>query len=367
MFTRQQTKKIRIGNVFIGAGGPILVQSMANTATSDAAKTVEQIKRLTDAGCEIARVAVPDVKAASRLGLIKKKISLPLVADIHFDHNLALMAIDQGVDKIRINPGNIGSKEKVALIVEAAKKARIPIRVGVNAGSLKSAHSIGNGEGAYLKRAKALADAALGYTAYFESLDFFDIVVSLKASDVKTTVEAYKLYAEKKKYPLHLGITEAGSLFRGTIKSSVGLGALLYLGLGDTLRVSLTSDPVEEVKVAYQILQALDLRSTGIDIISCPTCARCEVDIVRVVNELEKKLPVLRAPGNLKKARPLKVAVMGCVVNGPGEAKEADIGIAGSKKAGVLFQNGRITASLKPKMWVPELLKLIKNELKTRS
>jgi len=355
MFDRTKTRKINIGGVVIGGGNPIAVQSMTNTDTRDLKGTVRQIKSLQEAGCEIVRVAVPDMESAKNLSKIKKAIDIPLVADIHFDWQLAIESIKQGIDKLRINPGNIGSAEKVRAVVKAAKSAGIPIRIGVNAGSLKSAHA----EKTACGRAVKLVDSALEHVKILEDNDFFDIAVSLKASDVITTVEAYRLFAQKKNYPLHLGITEAGSLFRGTIKSSVGLGIMLNDKLGDTLRVSLTADPVEEVKAAYQILQSLDLRSTGIELISCPTCARCEVDLVKIVGEIETQLAkahnlIAKRPG-----RPLKVAVMGCVVNGPGEAKDADIGIAGGKKKGILFENGKVVGEVNPKQWADTLIKLI--------
>lgn len=362
MFNRTKTRKIRIGRETIGGGSPVLVQSMTNTETSDVRSTVAQIRRLEDVGCEIARVAVPDMEAALKLGAIKRQISIPLVADIHFDHRLAVEAVRQGVDKLRINPGNIGSPEKVEAVVSAAKKAGIPIRIGVNAGSLKA---VRNAHGAG-ERAARLVDAALEHVKLLEKHEFRDIVVSLKASDIATTVEAYKLFAEKRNYPLHIGITESGSIFRGTIKSSAGLGILLYEGLGDTIRVSLTSDPEEEVKVAYQVLQSLGLRSTGVEIISCPTCSRCDVDLIKIVNELECKLaPVIKTTSGMK-GKPIKVAVMGCVVNGPGEATEADIGIAGGKNTGLLFVNGKTVGKVAPSKWVPTLLEHIVRKVKKR-
>jgi (E)-4-hydroxy-3-methylbut-2-enyl-diphosphate synthase len=355
MFTRNKTRKINVGGVMVGGGSHVSVQSMANTDTKDLKATDRQIKLLEEAGCEIIRVAVPDMESAKNLSKIKKAINIPLVADIHFDWRLAVESIKQGVDKLRINPGNIGSADKVKAVVKAAKSAGIPIRIGVNAGSLKSAHA----EKTVAARASKLVDSALEHIKILEENDFFDIAVSLKASDVITTVEAYKLFAQKKNYPLHLGITEAGSLFRGTIKSSVGLGILLHEGLGDTLRVSLTADPVEEVKAAYQILQSLDLRSTGIELISCPTCARCEVDLVKIVGEIEAGLAKAHKVISQRSGRPLKVAVMGCVVNGPGEAKDADIGIAGGKNRGMLFENGKSAGEVKQKDWASTLVKMI--------
>ena len=355
MFTRNKTRKIKIGNVTIGGGSPVAVQSMTNTDTRDIKSTVNQIRALEDAGCEIIRLAVPDMQSAKSLSKIRKAVSIPIVADIHFDWRLAVEAVKQGVHKLRINPGNIGSPQKVKEVVLAAKSAGIPIRIGVNAGSLKGAHAPKTARA----RAGKLVESALEHIKILEDSDFYDIAVSLKASDVMTTVEAYRLLAKKKKYPLHLGITEAGSLFRGTVKSSVGLGIILADGLGDTLRVSLTADPVEEVRVAYQILQSLELCSTGIELVSCPTCSRTEVDLIAIVNELENRLSKnIGLTAKFKKA-PLKVAVMGCVVNGPGEARDADIGIAGGKKAGMLFENGKVIGQVSPKQWVNTLIKMI--------
>ncbi|MHB9154064.1 MAG: flavodoxin-dependent (E)-4-hydroxy-3-methylbut-2-enyl-diphosphate synthase [Endomicrobiales bacterium] len=360
MTIRNRTRRITIGGLTLGGGAPVRVQSMTNTDTRDVAATVRQIRRLEDAGCELVRVAVPDEGSARCLAKIKKKTGIPLAADIHFDHRLALIAIDQGVDKLRLNPGNIGTADKVAAVVIAAKKARVPIRIGVNAGSLKAVHS--GRKLTVRERAVLLKDAALEHIRILEAQSFYDTVVSLKASDVATTVEAYRLLAEVRDYPLHLGITEAGSMFRGTIKSAAGLGILLYQGLGDTLRVSLTADPVEEVKVACQLLQSLGLRSTGIEVISCPTCSRCEADLIGIVNELEEKLVPLKRRTAVFSRKPLTVAVMGCVVNGPGEAKEADIGIAGGKKTGMLFENGQVTGQVRPDRWVSTLLRLIRKK-----
>jgi len=363
MYTRNKTRKIAIGNVTIGGGSPVLIQSMANTNTRDARATIRQIRQLEDAGCEIARVAVPDMESARNLGRIKTGIHIPLVADIHFDHRLALEAISQGVDKLRINPGNIGSRDKVAAVVKEAKAARIPIRIGVNAGSLKTVNS-GRHADSIAVRAKKLVEAAMEHVRILESFHFYDTVISLKASDVGTTVEAYRLLAKKRDYPLHLGITEAGSMFRGTIKSSAGLGILLYDGLGDTIRVSLTADPVEEIHVAYHLMQSLGLRSTGVELISCPTCSRCEVDLIGIVNELEKKLSAAGTLAHVFAKKPLKVAVMGCVVNGPGEARESDLGIAGGKKKGLLFERGKVIGEVAPDQWVKTLMKMITKRAK---
>ncbi|MBP1709239.1 MAG: ispG [Deltaproteobacteria bacterium] len=326
---RHPTKSISIGNIKVGGRAPISVQSMTKTDTRDAAATISQIHELEEAGCEIIRVAVPDENAAQKLKEIKNRIAIPLIADIHFNHKLALMAIDAGVDGLRINPGNIGEKRKVAEVVKKASTHSIPIRIGVNAGSL---------EKDLLKKyghpsPPALVASALRNIKLLESFDFDLIKVSLKASDVLSTVKAYRLIASKTHYPLHVGITEAGPLLRGAIKSSLGMGILLAEGIGDTIRVSLTAPPIEEVKVGYAILQALKLRRFGPEIISCPTCGRCEVSIERIVQELENRI------SHLKKS--ITIAVMGCVVNGPGEAREADIGIAGGKSSGLLFKKGK--------------------------
>lgn len=354
-FKRNQTRQIDVGGVKIGGGAPVSVQSMTNTDTRDWKATVKQIKQLEEAGCEIVRVSLPSMEAALNVQKIKKNIKIPLVADIHFDYRIALEAIKQGVDKLRINPGNIGSKERVEAVVREAKKARIPIRIGVNAGSLKSVNNFDDNT----SRAKELAKAALEHVKILEKNKFYDIAVSLKASNIATTVEAYKIFASKRNYPLHLGITEAGSAFSGTIKSSAGLGIMLYDGLGDTIRVSLTADPVEEVKTAYSLLQSMELRNSGIEIISCPTCSRCEVDLIKIVSEMEKAISKMKDLKTLQK--PVKIALMGCVVNGPGEAKDADFGIAGGKNIGILFKNGQVIGKVKPQHWVKKLVSMIKD------
>ena len=360
-YKRNQTRKVNIGGVIIGGGAPIAVQSMTNTNTKDWKATVKQIKQLEEVGCEIVRVSLPDMESAYNVSRIKKNIKIPLVADIHFDYKIALEAIKQGVDKLRINPGNIGSKDKVEILVKEAKKAHIPIRIGVNAGSLKEVRNFFDNA----SRAKALANAAIEHAKILEKHDFFDIVVSLKASNVDTTVQAYKIFASKRNYPLHLGITESGSIFSGTIKSSAGLGIMLYDGIGDTVRVSLTADPVEEVKVAYSLLQSLELRSSGIEIISCPTCSRTQVDLIKIVSDMENRVATIK---NLRRlSKPIKVAMMGCVVNGPGEAKDADFGIAGGKDGGILFKNGEIIGKVKPDNWVPKLVSMIKDRLTNSS
>lgn len=348
MKNRQPTKQIILGNIKIGGSAPVIVQSMTKTDTRDVRSTVSQIKRLEAAGCEIIRVAVLNLDAARAIKSVKKKIKIPLVADIHFDHRLALEAVKSGADGLRINPGNIGSILKVNEVVSAARDKGIPIRIGVNAGSL---------EKKLLKKyrrptSKALVESASGHIRILEDLKFTSIKVSLKASDVPKTVEAYRLFSKKFKYPLHIGISEAGPAFSGTIKSAVGLGILLSEGIGDTIRVSLTADPVEEVKVAYEILKSLYLRQKGPEIISCPTCGRCELDLIGLVDKVETKLMDMK--------NPVKVAVMGCVVNGPGEAREADIGIAGGKGIGILFKHGKVVKKLKERELFSELMKEIK-------
>ncbi|HPD60371.1 MAG TPA: flavodoxin-dependent (E)-4-hydroxy-3-methylbut-2-enyl-diphosphate synthase [Thermodesulfobacteriota bacterium] len=346
---RHPTKIITIGNIKVGGRAPISVQSMTKTDTRDAAATISQIQELEEAGCEIIRVAVPDKTAAQQLEKIKNHTAIPLIADIHFNHRLALTAIDAGVDGLRINPGNIGEKRKVAEVVKKASSRSVPIRIGVNAGSL---------EKDLLKKyghpsPPALVASALRNIKLLESFDFDLIKVSLKASDVLSTVKAYRLIASKTHYPLHLGVTEAGPLLRGTIKSSLGMGILLAEGIGDTIRVSLTAPPLEEVKVGYAILQALKLRRFGPEIISCPTCGRCEVNIEGTVKELENRI------SHLKKS--ITIAVMGCAVNGPGEAREADIGIAGGKGSGLLFKKGKPLGKVPAQDLVDRLIEEINN------
>jgi (E)-4-hydroxy-3-methylbut-2-enyl-diphosphate synthase len=350
---RRNTRQISIGNVKIGGSAPISVQSMTNTDTRDYLSTISQIRRLESVGCEIIRVAVPDMEAAEKLGEIKKGISIPLIADIHFDYRLALKAIEEGVDGLRINPGNIGGKVKIKSVVEAAEDRKIPIRIGINSGSIEKKLLSKYGH----PTPDAMVESALSNIAILESLNFHDIKVSLKASNVLDTVEAYRLISEKVGYPLHVGITEAGTSFSGTIKSSVGIGILLNEGIGDTIRVSLTADPVEEVRVGYEILKALGLRYRGINLISCPTCGRCEIDLINLANEIEGRLAHITMP--------LNIAVMGCVVNGPGEAKEADVGIAGGKGIGILFKKGRAVKKIKEiefvDVFVQEVEKMVKN------
>lgn len=327
---RRKTRVIHVGNVPVGGGNPISVQSMTKTDTRDAKSTLRQIRALADSGCEIIRVAVPDMQAAEALGKIRKFSPIPVIADIHFDWRLALEAIARGVEGLRINPGNIGARWKVAEVISAASDRGIPIRIGVNAGSLpkklleKFRHPT----------PEALLESAAEHIDILEGLRFREIKVSLKASNVPTTVEACRLFSRRFRYPLHVGISEAGPSFTGTIKSSVGLGILLFEGIGDTLRVSLSADPAEEVRVGYEILKSLGIRERGANVISCPTCGRCEIDIRGLALKVENRLRDIK--------RPITVAVMGCVVNGPGEAREADIGIAGGKGFGLLFKRGRV-------------------------
>jgi len=341
------TKEIRIGDKIIGGNNPILVQSMCNTDTRDVASTVNQILQLEEAGCEIIRVAVKDNEAAEALKEIKKQIHIPLVADIHFNYQLAIESIKNGVDKIRINPGNIGSIDNVKAVVEKAKEYSIPIRVGVNGGSLAKDVIAKYGK----VTVEGLVESAYENVKILENLDFNDIVVSLKVSNVPMTIEAYNLLAKKCDYPLHLGVTEAGTLMGGTIKNAIGIGILLNQGIGSTLRVSLTADPVEEVKVGYQILKALGLRKKGIEFVSCPTCGRTQLNMIPIAEKVEKALE------NIDK--PIKVAVMGCAVNGPGEAREADFGVACGKGEGLLFKKGEILYKVKEEDILPELIKLI--------
>ena len=330
MIKRKMTRQISIGDVKIGGGAPISVQSMTNTKTTDTNATVAQIKALVDAGCDIVRVAVPDMSAAENIYNIKNQVDVPLVADIHFDYRLALKAIEQGIDALRINPGNIGDEERVKAVVEAAKIRNIPIRIGVNAGSLDKKLLAKYGK----VTAEALVESALEHIRILEKLNFYDIKISLKAHDVPVTLDAYRLMSETVDYPLHLGITEAGTVNTGIIKSAVGIGALLAEGIGDTFRISLTGDPVNEVKVANEILKALGLKEYGPTLISCPTCGRCNIDLPSIAEKVEQRLSGI--------TKPIKVAVMGCVVNGPGEARDADIGIAGGKGEGLVFRKGEV-------------------------
>lgn len=334
-FPRRKTRQIKIGSVPVGGGAPIAVQSMTKTDTRDVQISVAQIRRMEEAGCEIVRVAVPDVEAVEALSKIKGEVQIPLVADIHFDHKLALAAIAAGVDGLRINPGNIGAQKRVEEVVKAAKASRTPIRIGVNSGSLEKKLLKKYGEAS----AEAMVESALYHIRMLEDLDFTLIKVSLKASDIFRTVKASQMLAEKVDYPFHAGITEAGSLIAGSVKSAAGLTILLSQGLADTIRISLTAPPEEEIRVGYQILSSLGIRKRGADVISCPICGRCEVDLPTIAYEVEKRLLSIKVP--------ITVAVMGCMVNGPGEAKEADIGIACGKGLGILFKQGELVRKIK--------------------
>lgn len=330
LITRRKTLPIRVGDVTVGGQAPIAVQSMTSTRTQDVGATVFQIHRLEAAGCEIVRVAVPDQEAAAAIASIKKQISIPLIADIHFDYRLAVAAATAGADGLRINPGNIGSKKKIKAVIDCARSRNIPIRIGVNSGSVEK-DLLKTYGGA---TADAMVESALRHIALFRSWDFHAIKISIKASDVRRTLEAYRRLSKKTEFPLHVGLTEAGALIPGIVKSSLGIGMLLAEGIGDTLRVSLTRDPVEEVRVGYEILKALGIRRRGPEIVSCPTCGRCDIDLIAIVEEVEKAL--------LANPLPLKIAIMGCPVNGPGEAREADIGVAGGGGKGVLFRKGKV-------------------------
>jgi (E)-4-hydroxy-3-methylbut-2-enyl-diphosphate synthase len=346
MIKRKKTKIINIGGIKIGGGFPIAVQSMTNTQTSDVAKTVKQIKELEAAGCEIIRVGVPDIKAAKALGKIKSKINIPLVADIHFSANLAIEAIKQGVDKLRINPGNF-PKDELKELAKLAAKNNIPIRIGINSGSLEK-DLLGKHK---FVTSEMMVDSAMRNIKLMESLDFYNLAISLKAPDISRTISAYELLSEKTDYPLHLGITEAGTEFSGTIKSSIGLGHLLLEGIGDTMRISLSADPVEEIKVAWAILKSLELRERGIKIVSCPTCARTEIDVINISKEIENSFSDVK--------KPIKVAIMGCVVNGLGEAREADLAIVGVKQSALLIKNGKTLKTVEKKSALRELKKEI--------
>ncbi|HZJ56753.1 MAG TPA: flavodoxin-dependent (E)-4-hydroxy-3-methylbut-2-enyl-diphosphate synthase [Clostridia bacterium] len=345
--TRAKTRKIWVGEVALGGDSPISIQSMTNTDTRDVRSTVSQIRDLEDAGCHIIRCAVPDMEAAEALRDIVNQINIPLVADIHFDYRLALSSIENGAQKLRINPGNIGSREKVKAVVEAAKDKGIPMRIGVNSGSLQ--RDILKKYGQVCP--EALVESALRHVEILDELDFGDVAISVKSSDVMETIESYRLLSERTDYPLHIGVTESGTVKRGTVKSSVGIGALLAMGIGDTLRVSLTGDPVEEIAVGREILKSLGLLEGGIEFISCPTCGRTQIDLIKIANEVEERL------GNLDKN--IKVAVMGCAVNGPGEARRADIGIAGGRGEGLIFKKGEIIKKVKQENLVEELIKEI--------
>lgn len=347
---RKKTRKVKLGNMFVGGDSEVSVQSMTNTDTRDAEKTIRQILELEAVGCQIIRSAVPDMEAAEAIKIIKKNIHIPLVADIHFDYRLALKSIENGIDGLRINPGNIGSEIRVKEVINSAKYYGVPIRIGVNSGSL---------ERSLLKKygkptPEALVESALGHIDILERNGFYDIAVSVKTSNVIDTIKSYRILSEKTDCPLHLGVTEAGTIFSGSIKSAVGIGTLLCEGIGDTIRVSLTDDPLEEVKAGIEILKACGLRKAGIEIISCPTCGRTNIDLISIVKEAEKILPSL----NINK--PIKVAIMGCAVNGPGEAREADIGLAGGMGEGLIFKKGEIVKKVNEKDLLNELINEIK-------
>ncbi|MGL5279010.1 MAG: flavodoxin-dependent (E)-4-hydroxy-3-methylbut-2-enyl-diphosphate synthase [Cetobacterium sp.] len=346
----RDSKVIKVGNILIGGGNDVIIQSMTNTPTADVEKTVNQIKKLQEEGCQLVRVTVNTEEAAKKIKEIKEKIDIPLVADIHFDYRLALLAIENGIDKLRINPGNIGSDEKVEIVVKKAMEKGVPIRIGVNSGSLEKTILEKYGK----PTSDAMVESALYHMRLLEKFNFTDIVISLKSSNVKMMVEAYRKLAKLCNYPLHLGVTEAGTAFQGTVKSAIGIGSLLVDGIGDTIRVSLTEDPVEEIKVAKEILKVLGLKEVGVEIVSCPTCGRTEIDLIGLAHQVEKEFE--------KVDKKIKIAVMGCVVNGPGEAREADYGVAGGKGVGVLFKKGEIVKKVDEGDILKELKKLIEDD-----
>lgn len=346
----RDSKVVKVGNILIGGGNDVIIQSMTNTPTTDVEKTVNQIKKLQEEGCQLVRVTVNTEEAAKKIKEIKEKIDIPLVADIHFDYRLALLAIENGIDKLRINPGNIGSDEKVEIVVKKAMEKSIPIRIGVNSGSLEKTILEKYGK----PTSDAMVESALYHMRLLEKFNFTDIIISLKSSNVKMMVEAYRKLAKLCNYPLHLGVTEAGTAFQGTVKSAIGIGSLLVDGIGDTIRVSLTEDPVEEIKVAKEILKVLGLKEVGVEIVSCPTCGRTEIDLIGLAHQVEKEFE--------KVDKKIKIAVMGCVVNGPGEAKEADYGVAGGKGVGVLFKKGKIIKKVDEGDILKELKKLIEDD-----
>lgn len=346
---RKMTKKVMVGNVQVGGKADVSVQSMTNTDTRNVLETLKQINSLYDAGCDIVRCAVPDMEAAKAIGEITKKSPIPIVADIHFDYRLALECIKNGISAVRINPGNIGSEDRIEKVVNEAKKYKIPIRIGVNSGSLEKDILEKYGS----PTAEALVESALRHVKILEKYDFTDIVVSIKSANVMRMIEAYRLASEKMDYPLHLGVTEAGTSFRGTIKSSIGIGTLLAEGIGDTIRVSLTDDPINEIKVGKEILKSFGYKKDGIQFVSCPTCGRTQINLIKIAKEVEEKL------SDCKKN--LTIAIMGCVVNGPGEAKEADIGIAGGNGVGLIFKKGEIIKKVKESELVNELINEVNN------
>jgi (E)-4-hydroxy-3-methylbut-2-enyl-diphosphate synthase len=347
VYLRQQTRPVRVGDVTIGGNDQVVIQSMTTTKTADVEATVAEIRRLEEAGCQLVRVTVNNHEAAEAISHIKRQIHIPLVADIHFDYRLALEAIARGIDKVRINPGNIGKRDRVEAVVKACKERNIPIRIGVNAGSLEREILEKYG----YPTAQGMLESALHHIRILEELDFHDIIVSMKASDVPLAIEAYRLAAETFDYPLHLGITESGTLFSGTIKSSAGLGTLLSMGIGNTVRVSLSADPVEEIRVARELLKVYHVVSDAVTIVSCPTCGRIDIDLISIANEIEAFTANIKAP--------IKVSVLGCAVNGPGEAKEADIGIAGARGEGLLFRKGKVVRKVPEAELVAELKKEI--------
>jgi (E)-4-hydroxy-3-methylbut-2-enyl-diphosphate synthase len=350
---RRKTRQISLGKLKIGGSAPVSIQSMTKTDTRDVSATVRQIRNLALEGCQIVRLAIPDTEAAAAIGKIKKRVNIPLVADIHFDYRLALQTMEEGIDGVRINPGNIKTKEKIIRIARRAKTKKIPIRIGVNAGSLDRKRYKG-------PLAPSLVKSAQDCIRIFEREKFYDIVISLKANDVLTTIEAYRLMAKRCNYPFHLGVTATGPAPAGIIKSAIGIGTLLLEGIGDTIRVSLTGPAAEEVKIGYEILRTLGLRQ-GIEIISCPTCGRCEVDLIKISREVKRALS--RAPFVLHRLQPVKVAIMGCVVNGPGEAREADIGMAAGKRKGIIFKKGRVIKTVGERELVQTLLREIRELL----
>ena len=344
---RKLTREVKIGSLKMGGTHPIIIQSMCNTDTRDVEATVAQILALEKAGCELVRVAIPDMAAADAVGEIKKRIHIPLVADIHFDYRLALRVMELGIDKVRINPGNIGDEARIKQVVDMAKEKQIPIRIGVNSGSLEK--ELVEKYGGVTPQ--GLVESALKHVHILEKFGFYDIVVSIKASDVPFSIEAYRLLSEAIPYPIHVGITEAGTPYAGTIKSAVGIGTILAMGIGDTIRVSLTGDPIEEIRAAKEILKSLGLRQFGITFVSCPTCGRTEIDLISIANEVEEKCRSIQ--------KNIKVAVMGCVVNGPGEAREADLGIAGGKGVGLVFKKGEIIRKVSEDKLVAALMEEI--------
>lgn len=349
MYLREETRPIYVGGVQIGGQRDVVIQSMTTTDTRDIDATVKQIEGLANAGCQIVRLAVVDEEAARAIKEIKRRSPLPLVADIHFNYKLALISLENGIDKIRINPGNIGSIEKVKQVVEACKERNVPIRIGVNSGSIEKEILEKYGH----PTPEALVESALKHAEILEQLDFYDIALSLKASNVPMMIKTYELMAEKRNYPLHVGVTEAGTVFSGSIKSSVGIGTVLSKGIGDTIRVSLTGDPIEEIKVAKAILKSLEIRTNEPEIISCPTCGRVQIDLIGLANRVEQVLQTID--------QPIKVAVMGCAVNGPGEAREADVGVAGGNGEGLIFRSGKLVRKIKEDELFEELMKEIED------